>query len=155
MHKTILTICIVLVSSIAYAQQNISREEPEADRSTIGYPSVEAALSALQDRKDVEFSNDNAYWIIVNDIRKNETLWAFAPPGHAAYPSAVKRTIMVNKDGDIHIDMNVLCQADKASCDKLLAHFKDPNEKTRKLIAIQRGHQTVLENSHYSHLSSY
>ena len=153
MHKAILTICIVIFTSFAYAQQNISREDPETDRSTIGYPSVDAALGAMQDRRDVEFSHNNNYWIIVNDIRENNTLWSFAPPGDAVYPTAIKRTLMVNKDGIIHIDMNVLCQADKASCDKLDAYYKVLNEKTQEPVVIQLNHEAGLADHQNLQLS--
>ena len=153
MQKAILIISFVFVTSFAYAQQNILREAPQTDNSTIGYPSAEAALSAMQDRRDVEFSNDNAYWIIVNDIRENRTMWSFAPPGDAVYPTAVKRTLVVNKNGDIHIDMHVLCQADKASCDKLDAYYKVLNEKTQEPVVIQLNHEAGLADHQNLQLS--
>ena len=51
------------------------------------------------------------------------TLWSFAPEGSPAYPAAVKRQIRQAKDA-INIDMNILCEASKAACDKLVADFQ-------------------------------
>src|ERR1700741_129042 len=85
----------------------------EAQGSTIGYPSVAAALAALEDRPDVTRSLQGG-WTIVED-RAADTLWSFAPPGHPAYPAAVKRQV-VDQDGAVYVRMSVQCEASKKDC---------------------------------------
>jgi len=61
------------------------------------------------------------------------TLWSFTPEGHPAYPAVVKRQ-MVEKDGAWYVNMNALCEATKAACDKLIEDFKVLNERMRQSI---------------------
>lgn len=93
----------------------------------IGYPSVAVALEALKARNDVQISNQGG-WIIVNDKMAN-ALWSFTPPDHPAYPAAVRRAV-VQRGTAVSIEMTALCQAEKSACDKLMAEFKELNEKT-------------------------
>lgn len=97
---------------------------PETARSTIGYPSVAAALSALKARRDVAFSMQGE-WTIATDPT-DRTLWSFPPKGHPAYPSAVKRRIE-NRDGGAYMQMSVQCEASKAACDDLVRSFQQLN----------------------------
>jgi Protein of unknown function (DUF4019) len=112
-----LGIALAIISIAAAAQQ---------PSSGIGYPSVAAALEALKARTNVEIRVEQG-WTIVNDKAAGE-FWSFTPPGHPAHPAAVKRTL-VEKDGKLTINMSVLCQASKAACDKLVADFRELNEK--------------------------
>ncbi len=131
MMRTIF-ITLMLVASCAHMQ---SRAETE-QTSSIGYPSVAAAMEALRARKDVRISVQ-AGWTVV--IEKNGlTLWSFTPQGHPAYPAVVKRTAS-KKDGAWFINMSVLCQAEKAPCDKLVEDFKLLNEQMRQ--SIEREHK--------------
>ena len=122
--KTIVVALLLVLPSAAGAQQS----EPARG---IGYPSVAAALDALKARSDVRIENQGG-WIIVTD-RKDSTLWSFTPPGHAAHPAAVKRAIL-QQDGAIYVQMRILCQADKAPCDKLVADFEALNEQMKAEI---------------------
>lgn len=97
---------------------------PQARAQGIGYPSVAAALDALKSRSDVSISNQGG-WIII-DERKTKALWSFTPAGHPAHPAVVKRGL-VEKNGNISIEMTALCQASKAACDKLIEEFKNLN----------------------------
>lgn len=97
--------------------------------SSIGYPTVAAALKDLQSKPGVKFSVQNG-WTIAED-RDHFTLWSFAPEGDPAYPSAVKRTAVQQPGGSITMDMRVLCQSTQAACDKLVADFNALNVRMR------------------------
>jgi hypothetical protein len=99
-----------------------------AKGSSIGYPSVAAALADLHSKADVKFSVQNG-WTIADD-RSHFTLWSFPPEGDPAYPSAVKRTAVQTGTG-VNMDMKVLCQSTQSACDKLVADFNALNERMR------------------------
>ncbi len=105
------------------------------DGSGIGYPTVDAALQALKARSDVTVSVRDG-WTIVDD-RSASTIWSFTPPGHPAHPAAVKRTV-VPRDGAMFVQMNALCQADKAACDRLIEEFKQLNERMAQDIRARK-----------------
>lgn len=116
-----LATCWLAAIGAAEAQQSNSG-------SGIGYASVAAALEALKARADVRISVQGG-WTIVNDPADN-ALWSFTPPDHPAHPAAVKRST-VQRDGAVFIDMRALCQAEKLACDKLMAEFRELNDKIR------------------------
>jgi hypothetical protein len=99
-----------------------------AKGSSIGYPSVAAALADLHSKADVKFSVQNG-WTIADD-RSHFTLWSFPPESDPAYPSVVKRTAVQQGKG-ISMDMKVLCQSTQSACDKLVADFNALNERVR------------------------
>ena len=99
-----------------------------SNASSIGYPSVAAALADLHSRSDVKFSVQNG-WTIAED-RSHFAFWSFPPEGDPAYPSAVKRTAVQTSTG-INMDMKILCQSTQAACDKLDADFNALNERMR------------------------
>jgi hypothetical protein len=119
------TLLLVLITTIiplaAFAQEGRG----------IGFPTVAAALEALKGRNDVRISNQGG-WTIVED-RSANTFWSFTPPNHPAHPAAIKR-IIVSDDRGIAIQMSALCQASKAACDKLIAEFKDLNERLKESL---------------------
>jgi hypothetical protein len=98
----------------------------EAEASDIGYPSVEAALAGLRAKPGVKFSQQDG-WTIANDPSEN-ALWTFTPPGHAAYPAVVKRR-MITQNGQVVMDMSVMCKGSKQACDDLVRAFQDLNAK--------------------------
>lgn len=93
----------------------------------VGYPTVDAALQALEARSDVRISVQGG-WTIAED-RAAGAVWSFTPPDHPAHPAVVKRAV-VERDGQAFIDMTALCQASKGACDKLIADFQALNERT-------------------------
>lgn len=107
-----------------------------AETSAIGYGSVSEALSSLRARPDVTI-RVKAGWTIVDD-HANGILWSFTPPGHPAYPAAVKR-ILTKKDGAWYIETQMLCEAEKAPCDKLADDFYELNDKMRRTIEHSHG----------------
>jgi len=99
---------------------------PEAKASTIGYPDVDSALKALHARPDVVFTSKDG-WTIATDQAAG-AFWSFPPPGHPAYPSAVKRWL-VEQDGHVTLQMAVQCQAAKPACDDLVRTFETLNRQ--------------------------
>ncbi len=94
-----------------------------AEPSSIEYPSVAAALSALTRDPAAHFETQGGWTIVTTVENGNHVIWSFVPSGHPAYPAAVKRTA-VEKNG-VAMKMNVLCSGhDKAACDKLVEEFK-------------------------------
>jgi hypothetical protein len=61
------------------------------------------------------------------------SLWSFTHLGHAAHPSVVKRILQTKPDG-YHIEMNVLCEAERASCGALVRSFEALNERVRQSV---------------------
>jgi len=122
-YFTPLLFAIVLVSS-ARAAEPIGSSQPQ-NTTSIGYPSPAAALEALRSKPNVKIRQEND-WIVVDDPSEH-TFWSITTPGHPAHPAAVKRAL-VERDGAIHIQMQILCGAPKASCDLLARQFKEINE---------------------------
>jgi len=108
---------------------------PEQPSSTVGYPTVAAALKDLRSRPGVEISEQHG-WTVAND-EASKTLWSFPPLGNPAYPSAVKRQF-VNADGGVSLQMSILCEASKAACDDLVRDFQTLN--TQMIQSLKRPH---------------
>src|SRR5262249_46675325 len=98
----------------------------EDPTSTIGYPNVAAALKGLRSRSDMVVMVQNG-WIIAEDQTASE-FWSFPPPGHPAYPAAVKRQFVHTPNGT-ELDMRVHCEASKQACDDLVQAFKQLNSQ--------------------------
>lgn len=111
---------LAVCTTAAGAQQS---EKPAG----IGYPSVAAALTALKARSDVEVK-DHGGWTVVIDPT-NQVVWSFTPADHPAYPAAVRRRA-IEQDGQVFLDTQALCQAEKSACDKLMAEFDELNNRT-------------------------
>ncbi len=97
-----------------------------ANAQNIGFATVEQALASLKSRKEVNISNQGG-WLIANDNAAG-TVWSFTPATHPAHPAVVKRTIVTNS-GQIGVEMDILCQAEKTACDGLLAEFTELNNR--------------------------
>jgi len=114
-------ILAVAVASVAHAQE-----------SSIGFKTVAEALDSLRATAGIEITTTKPDgWIVANDER-NYTQWSFTPPGHYAYPAVVKRIIKQSADGNIYIQTTALCEAEKASCDKLMSEFEELTEQIRQ-----------------------
>lgn len=88
----------------------------------IGYPSPEAALSALSSKPGVAVSRKEG-WIILEDKRE-AVLWTIAKPGNPAYPTAIKRYVAHRK-----LVTKVLCNASKQACDNVVRQFQALNRQ--------------------------
>jgi hypothetical protein len=91
--------------------------EPPAQRpeTSIEYSTLDEAIAALRAKPGVTF-RDQAGWRVAEDL-DGLVVWLFTPPGHPAYPSMVKRTIVNRADG-AHFETAVRCFASKGVCDK-------------------------------------
>lgn len=108
----------------------IARQVPLAEQPTsIGYPTVSAALADLSSRPGVTMS-EQAGWTVATDA-PSRTLWSFAPVGHPAYPALVKRQIL-STDHGVDMKMEVLCEADKGPCDDLVRTFQQLNTRMKQ-----------------------
>ena len=103
-------------------------EEPA---STIGYPTVADALSALQAREDVFIAMEDGWTIITEP--DGLTIWSFSPPNQPAYPAVAKR-VFYQEEGAWFIKMDVRCEASKTVCDQLQQDFEALNESMREAM---------------------
>jgi Protein of unknown function (DUF4019) len=110
---TVFTACAAL-SVMAQSNQEIE------------FTSVKEALDALVARKTLNVSQQGG-WTIINDRAQN-TIWSFTPSSHPAHPAVVKRTIVSDK-GQLGVQMNALCEAQKVACDDLMAEFTAMNKQ--------------------------
>lgn len=107
-------------------------DEPikESTGTSIAYKNVDEARKALTgDPGNVVKKTDNG-WLVVQQP-KESAVWSFSPPGHPSYPSVVKR-FPVERDGQVFLNMSVICQAKKAPCDDLVREFQQMNESMSK-----------------------
>ena len=98
----------------------------EARDSTIGYPTVAAALAALRAKPGVKFTTQGG-WTIADD-ESTGAIWSFSPPGYPAYPAAVRRQVR-QQGGQVQLGMDIQCEASKAACDDLVREFQKLNER--------------------------
>jgi hypothetical protein len=129
---------IVLFAAAGAAAQPIA----ESKVSTIGFRNTAEALAALHKSPGVEFSVVDE-WTVANE-RATGVVWSFPPPGHPAYPAAVRRQV-VEENGVVSLKMDVVCEATKAACDELVRSFQALNAKVeaemqKKAAEAKGGH---------------
>jgi hypothetical protein len=107
------------------ARPVVSTTMPPQGGDGIGFKDVTSAYEALEKAPGVKISIKEGGWTIAED-RANLAVWSFAPAGHPAYPSVIKR-VFLQDSGKVRIDMKAICQAKKPDCDKLIADFEDDN----------------------------
>jgi uncharacterized protein DUF4019 len=107
----------VLLSSVCGVNAQPPSERPAPDSSTIGYPTVQTALEALQKKAGVTFRTQDG-WLIAQDD-EDRAVYLFTPREHPAYPTVIKRSVF-NRDGSAHIGTDALCEAGEAVCDALM-----------------------------------
>ena len=136
MLRTIARVTFVLLISCqcdwlrAEETKTIPPPPNSAEVNTFGFETPADALNALRQKPNVHISTQGG-WTIADD-RSNFTVWSFTPPGHPAHPAAVKRTIVRDSAGNVSVAMSAKCWGTKAACDKLIADFKDLNDRMRK-----------------------
>ena len=69
-----------------------------------------------------------------------KAIWLFAPAGHYAYPSVVRREIK-QRDGNVFVEMVALCQAEKEPCDTLIREFQLLNQRMSESIRSRKSSQ--------------
>ena len=101
----------------------------------IGYPTTDAAFTAIKARPDVAtkanakpfgWQQRGGNWYVANE--KPNLEWAFTQAGHYAHPSVIKRMIDIGSTDHVYVDMAFRCGAEnRANCDTLLTEFKEVN----------------------------
>jgi hypothetical protein len=114
----------LLVATIAFADGPSPRSFSEPKSSDIGYKTVAEALASLKQMKGASFSSVRG-WTIVTD-EAHLTVWSFAPKSDPSYPAVVRRMVISTGSGS-KVTLDVLCEADKASCDNLVREFSNSN----------------------------
>jgi hypothetical protein len=119
-------ILVAALAEVSVAFSQVAGNLPETSPSGIEYQSVEVALKAVLEKPGVEIRTENG-WTIAIDLA-TRTIWSFAPKGHPAYPTVVKRSVVPAEKGSV-VEMRVLCESDKVSCDSVVLQFQQLNER--------------------------
>ncbi len=111
-----------------------------AQPAAIGYPTVAAALKALeaQDGNGTVVTHADG-WTIVNEPLARAQ-WSFVPKEHAAFPAVVRRVVERGAKGEVSVQTQSLCEAKAAACEALLADFAALNERVTQAVKA-RGRQ--------------
>ena len=122
----------LIATATAQTQPSPPGPLPETRESSIGFRSVGEALTALKAKSEVEILERDG-WVLVQDRESEESmaLWSFAPLSHPAYPSVVKRRVF-ERDGNMQVEMNVLCEAKKEECDQLVREFQELTDQMKQ-----------------------
>jgi len=97
----------------------------------VGYETVRSAYQALKNDPEARARSSEG-WLLVNvQSGTNEGSWAFVPQGDPSFPAVVRRKVL-EKNGEVFVDMGVLCGGPKAACDRLVAAFATLNEEMKK-----------------------
>ncbi len=105
------------------------QERAEGESSGFGYERVADALDALVAKEGVITTVNKQGWTEIEDKGQN-VLWSFVPEDHPAYPSVVRRTTS-GRGESVQIDMDAVCEAEKAACEKLMKEMVRMNEIAR------------------------
>lgn len=122
-----------------WAQTDAPLKESPGAFAKSGYRTVAEALAGLKARPGaiVQVTQPDG-WTVITLPEPEYELWSFTPPGHYAYPAAVRRAIK-QADGRVYVEMSALCEADKAPCDRLVREFQQLNQKMREDIQRSTG----------------
>ncbi len=128
-----IALLFLITSNVIEAQEAAPSPTGSSKNSAIGYATVEEALQSLKAKSGVSIATTKPDpWVIVTEPG-TYTQWSFTPFGHYAHPAVVRRDDK-QSDGEVFIEMCALCQAGRASCDKLVEEFKQLNERMRQSI---------------------
>ena len=124
--------CAAIAICLALGVAGQADPLPEQPNSTVGYPTPDAALTALHAKPSVEFSTQDG-WTIASDPDTN-TVWSFPPQRDPAYPAVVRRQMTPAPGGKVAVQMDVLCSATKAACDDLVRAFERMNDEAQRQL---------------------
>jgi hypothetical protein len=94
----------------------------------IGYPSIEAAITALRADPTAQFDVQQGWTVVASREGDNPVQWFFTPAGHPAHPAVVKRTAIEAKRTGF-IDLAALCYGPESECYRLLDDFRQRSEQ--------------------------
>lgn len=114
---------LLLWAGLAAAQGAASSAPP------LPYRDVAAALAGLQARDGNGTVVTHADgWTVVNEPLASAQ-WSFTPPGHAAHPAVVRRTILRQPGGAVQVVVDSLCEGPEPACQQLRAEFEALNDR--------------------------
>ena len=119
---------LLATAPAAVAVQPAAAPLPEVADAGLGYSTVAAAMADLRSRQGVDFTTENGWTIATEET--SYTIWSFAPAEYPAYPAVVRRRV-VQREGNVGVEMRVLCEASKAACDDLVRTFAQMNGMER------------------------
>lgn len=105
--------------------------------SGVGYDSPKQAFEALRAAPGVRGGPRGGWLVIAVDEGVNKGVWSFTMPNHPAHP-AVARRIPIERNGQLYVDLRVLCGAEKSVCDEFYAEFKKLDEEVAREIQDKR-----------------
>jgi len=100
-------------------------ELPNSVNEGTGYDSVAEARIRVESLKHVDTTVANG-WTVLSD-RNSTTIWSFAPEGSPYYPALIKRAFFEASERESRVEMTMLCEATKRSCDALYAEMAARN----------------------------
>ncbi len=119
---TLICASLFLLTNLLFAQKH--KAHP------IGYSTVAKALKSLKNNASSKVRVLRK-WTVITDSSKRT--WSFAPKSHPAYPSVVRREIII-KNGRLFVQSIALCETKKIHCDRLKAQFKKIDVMMQKAI---------------------
>lgn len=114
-------------------------QAPADAAARLGYPTVAAALQALEarDGQGTVVTHPDG-WTVVNEPQA-AAQWSFTPAGHAAHPAVVRRVIRRGPGNAVRVDTDALCEAPAAACEQLLAEFAAMNDRITQAARARAG----------------
>lgn len=105
-----------------------------ASAAPITYPTVAAALSALEAKDGTETVVVHSEgWVIINEPA-DKAQWSFTPAGHAAYPAVVRRIIRRGPNHAVSVETSSLCEAPAAACNDLIKEFATMDQRVTQAM---------------------
>ena len=112
---------------------------PAPAQADIGYPSPQSALQALRRQPGVRIAVGDDGWTHVEDRSgRLPVLWSFPPEGDPAYPSALRRALVVVGD-TLLVNQRVMCLAPRPACEAVVQRGAAMNERFREELSQQPG----------------
>jgi hypothetical protein len=81
--------------------------------------SVREALETVSAGNGIKQVRNDQDYLELKDERRG-VIWAFTKPQHFAHPAVFCRRV-IQADGKFHLEVNTLCSASKAVCDRFAA----------------------------------
>lgn len=129
--SVVLAASLLLVPPIGGVRAQPAPAPAPGGRNQLGYESPAQAMTALRAKPGVVFTEQRG-WTVAED-RADHAVWSFVPSGHPAHPAVVRRRI-VERDGAMFVDMQVLCRAQRPACDALVQEFQELNRAMRRTL---------------------
>lgn len=103
--------------------------EPTSGKAGLDNPTtVENAKIALESSASVKVGEREGWKTY--QATSSQELWSFAPQSSPAYPSAVRRAIR-KEPGERTVRSRILCEAEKAACDRLVIQVNRFDQQDR------------------------